>query len=415
MHRGSEHFLHRVSIIKHHCRMVFLFVSFCIFTGCGQAAKDPLVVLPESQYAQVDRLTTTVKRGSLTPVYEGEIQLAGYEEEVYWIEDDLFRNLDAGYEAKVKSLHVQAGDQVKQGDVMLSFSSEILDKRLSENEKTKRYAQLRIEHYQKMIEIDPIANYAFDIADLKDEIVHAQVYIDDVDKIYDQLNVVAKKDGIVTYVDRSVMDGFLAFGKPLFKVASDSGYYVAQPYLSGSGDDSLKKVSFAVGERFHARSRIAEYEVEVIADPTKTTGTDNVSVSANAANITESDQRADEEKPGQPDIPQGNANDKVYFRIISGSDRIKEQTLTIYQEMEEIKNVRYVEAAALIQHENSEDIFAYKQTAEGNYIPVKVMVGNVVGEYAVIVDGLDEGDVISIPANADYRDVIKPNSRGSDK
>jgi multidrug efflux pump subunit AcrA (membrane-fusion protein) len=127
--------------------MVFLFISFCIFTGCGQAVKDPLVVLPESQYAQVDRLTTTVKRGSPTPVYEGEIQLAGFEEEVYWIEDDLFRNLDAGYEAKVKSLHVQAGDQVKQGDVMLSFSSEILDKRLSENEKTKRYVHLYIIPY----------------------------------------------------------------------------------------------------------------------------------------------------------------------------------------------------------------------------------------------------------------------------
>ena len=76
--------------------MAFLFLSLNMLIGCGQAAMDPLVKLPESQYAQVDRLTTTVVRGDLTPVYRGEIQLVGYEEEAYRIGDDLMRNLDAG-------------------------------------------------------------------------------------------------------------------------------------------------------------------------------------------------------------------------------------------------------------------------------------------------------------------------------
>ena len=417
-----DRLVYRVSFLKHHGVMVILFVSLSLLYGCGQPVLDDLVQVTQAPYAQVDRLTTTVMRGNLTPVYEGEIQLCGYEETAYRVGDDLLRNLDAGYEAKVKALHVQTGDHVKKGDVMLSFTSEILEERLADKEKTKRHAELGIEHYEKMHDIDILSNYSFEIGDLKDDIALSKVYIDDVNKIYDQLNIKAEKDGIVTFVDPSVMNGFLTFGKPLFKVVSDSGYYMAQPWQKGVGDDSLEKISFTVGERFHAKSRIAEYEVEVIADPEKAGGTGQSgkqagSVSENSMetagdNIAGSISNNSAGQAEQPDVSRKDLeNDKVYFKIVGGSDRISEQTLTIYKNMEEIKNVCYVETAALIQHEDSFDIFAYKQTPDGIFVPVQVEVGNVVGEYAVITDGLTEGDVISIPPDTDYRDEIRANSK----
>ncbi len=413
----KEPILHSVSVIKHHVLMVFLFLSINMLMGCGQTAMDELVPVSLKPYAQVDRMTTTVMRGNLTPVYEGEIELCGYEEIAYRVEDTLFRNLDAGYEAKVKAVHVQTGDRVKKGDVMLSFTSDLLEERLMENERTKRHAELAIEHYRKVNGIDPLTNFAFDIDDLKDDIALAQVYIDDVDKIYAQLNVVAEKDGIVTFVDPSVMNGFLKFGSPMFKVVSDDGYYMAQPWLKGIGDDSLEKVSFAVGERFHAKSKIAEYEVEVIPDPTKLANAakkdeqnDNRDSSVSDNNIKDTLSKLQSDDSNLSGAS-GGEKDKVYFKIVGGSDRISEQKLTIYKNMEEIKNVCYVEAAALIQHTDSTEIFAYKQTPEGNFVPVQVKVGNVIGEYAVVVEGLTEGDIISIPPDVDYRDVIKPNSK----
>ena len=432
--------------------MVFLFLFPCMINGCGQAKLDPLVKLPESSYAQVERMTTTVKRGDLTPVYEDTILLSGYEETSYRVGDELFRNLDGGYEVKVDSVNVQMGDTVKEGDVMLSFSSKKLEEQRLENEKTKRHAVLSIEHFEKMKDINPFLDFTLDIADLRDDMSLAQTYIDEVDKVYGQLNVIAQKDGIVSFVDPSVTDGFLAFGKPMFIVASDDGYYTAQPWKGREGSDELRGISFAVGERFAAKSRLAEYEVEVIPDPhlgtgvkadTKDngndsdagqdTGTDDGTNTGSEGSPDTEDNKKQSDADNDPDAAvsensdassqqisdtdtsaytPGDENEVVYFKLIGGGGT-NESELTIYKNMEQVKDVCYVESSALIQHEEGGDIFAYKQTQDGTFVAVKVDVGNVVGEYAVIEDGLTEGDVVSVPANVDYRDEIKPNSNKS--
>ena len=125
-----------------------LFVCILCLCGCGQAVMDPLVDPLKIDTAGVERATVLIKRGNLAPVYQREIELSGYGETSYRVEPDLLYKLQTQYEASVDELHVAVGDRVKEGDVMLSFSSEVLEDRLSDSERTLRHAKLDIEHYR---------------------------------------------------------------------------------------------------------------------------------------------------------------------------------------------------------------------------------------------------------------------------
>ena len=130
-----------------------------LLAGCGQATLEDLVPLQEPLVADAERETAVVERGNLTPVYQQEIALSGYTETAYRVEKDLLDKLENEYEAKVDELLVAVGDHVKAGDLMLSFSSDVLEERRLENEKTLRHATLGIEHYKRLMEIDPVVDY----------------------------------------------------------------------------------------------------------------------------------------------------------------------------------------------------------------------------------------------------------------
>ncbi|MBR4758795.1 MAG: biotin/lipoyl-binding protein [Lachnospiraceae bacterium] len=345
---------------------------------------DPLVDPLYIDTAGVERATVLVKRGNLAPVYQREIELSGYGEMAYRVEKDLLYKLETQYEASVDELHVEVGDRVKEGDVLLSFSSEVLEDRLSDSERTLRHAKLDIEHYRKLEDIDPLSDYRNEIGDLEDDSTLAKLYIEDVEKTYAEINVISTGEGVVSFVDPSVLDGFLKVGTPMIKVIQDDGYYTCDLDDHSELHAGEDQVDFSPGQHFIARSMFAEFEVETIEKPTG-------EVSGNSVD----------------------GDNIVYFKLVGVDENaIKEKKLTIYKELKEIKNVLYVEQAALIHPADTiqsfgaapsdvnDGYYVYKMQDDGTFRVQKVVPGDLCGKYIVIKEGLEEGDVVSIPADA---------------
>jgi hypothetical protein len=191
--------------------------------------------------------------------------------------------------------------------------------------------------------------------------------------------VISDRDGVVSFIDESVKDGFLVVGRNIATVSSDEGYYTLNATGSSEGgpsDDNedvpadQTDISFNIGDIFDANYSMNEYKVEVISDPTIDGSEDEVSTAGDAV-----------------------SSNKVFFKLLEDTS-VKDSKLTIHKEMPEIKNVCYVSRKAVMDYEGK--YYVYKQMEDGNYHAVNVTVGGYVDDLVIIKEGLEEGDVVSI-------------------
>lgn len=366
-----------------------LLVSLLATTGCGNSDMDPLCPPVDVSYTGQERDTAIVERGDLTPTFKADIELSGFEEMNYSITEGKLAEIEMLYKAKFDEVLVSEGDRVSEGDTLLTFSSEVLEKKSKEWSSSKTTASLRREHYRNLQALDESYDYYDEIVDLNDEITLADEYASDVAETYDNMNLVATNSGVVSFVNDSVKDGFIVTGAPIIKVSSDDGYYILdqsdKPNMDKSKTMFDADVEFHVGDRFDAKYALSEYVVEVIADPTGK----SVATPTDAADDKE-------ETASSGDASKGElvTGDKIYFKIV-GDDRIKDKALTITKELPELKNVCYVDKRAVIIYED--ETYVYKEMEDGSIRAVKVDVDQMVGLYAVINSGLEEGDTVSIP------------------
>ena len=349
-------------------------LSLLMLSGCGEKDMDALVPPKDVTYTGVEQDTAVVEKGDISPVFEKVINLAGAEETTYRIEKNKYDDMVAMYKAEFGKLHVAVGDYVHAGDTLVSFTSERLNKELKENQDNKAQAVLQKEHYQNLMQLDSSLDYSYEISNLDEQIKVADMYISDVNSTYSSINIIAEGDGVVSFVDPSLEDGFMSVGVPLIRVSVDAGYYemdLTEDGDTASSGDALTTtdVEFHVGDRFKAKTYLSEYEVEVIGDPTQT------------------NEEGEESTPTDAII-----SGKVYFKLL-GDETLKENTLMLTAEMPEIKNALYVDKKAIIENEGRN--YVYKDV-DGEYIATEVTVGANIGQYVIIKEGLEEGDVVSL-------------------
>ena len=210
---------------------------------------------------------------------------------------------------------------------------------------------------------------------------------------FDTFNLKATQDGVVTFIDETVKDGFIIVGKPMIKVVKDDGYYVLDKTDTGKNkkSDSYEKVNseveFHVGDTFTAKNVLAEYTVEVIDDPTKSDSSTSDS-SSEAKGDTSEATSTDASAKGKLV-----ESDKVYFRLVSNTS-LNEKSLRLFAELPVQKGVRYVDRKAISEYEGQK--YVYKQNEDGSFRAVKVTIGDTVGLNVVIKEGLEEGDVVAL-------------------
>ena len=180
-----------------------LFVpAFCVVTlfpllmttGCSNEKLDPLVEPRHIEDLSSERTTMVVEKGDLVPIFEASATLAGFNETDYRVDSNQIDDMETMYEITGHELKVSVGDSVKAGDVLVSFSSKVLDEKLKDNQTKVTEANLEIEHLEKLQAIDPSLDYSGDIAELNEDIGLANKYIEDINETYASLNLVATED-----------------------------------------------------------------------------------------------------------------------------------------------------------------------------------------------------------------------------
>ena len=319
-------------------------------TGCGEAVEDSLVPPETPSYNAYVPSQADVIRGDLERKFEKRLDLVGYDRMRYRFTQAEYMELYGTYQLEVDEVHVNVGDAVHPGDLMVSFHSKVLDDKITENEKTITDAQLSIDHLKKLSSIDPTQDYAEEIKRLEREISVARLYISDVHDTYNKLNIFAKEDGHVSMVNSMLQDGYVVPETDLILVDVDDGIYRAE--ITG-------EASFKTGEQYTATTRYSECQVEVI------------------------------------DPPEGAGASMVYFRPVGREGDILEKNLMLQMELPVLKDVCYVNRQAV--YEKDGKYFVYFVNENGMRDAVYITAGEQFGNYLIVKEGLNGGEKVELP------------------
>lgn len=317
-------------------------------SGCGAKNTDgnkPSIHL--ASYTKMEYETTTTKQGDISPVLELFLAPDEYETKNYKIEQDDF---------EVEAVNVAEGDKVSAGDVMIQFKADEIQETIDEYTEEMEEAELLIEHYQKLSQIEG-TDYSDDIADLREDIEIAQIYIEEQNERYKDYQVIAERDGTVIFINEWLEYGYVSSSDILVTVASGSSNYTA------TTDDDYE---FTIGDIYEAEYDVAKYEMKVIS-----------------VNKYE-------------DAATGKEMQTIIFEPVTDTTGVSvtdELEMTINKPV--IENVVYVDKDAICEIDEGE-YFVYVLSEDGYRTAVNVTIGETIDGYTIIESGLTAGEQVTI-------------------
>ena len=319
-------------------------------TGCGSMREAELVPAAVPEYSAVMPKTTQVIRGDLTIPYSVRLDLLGYKMEKYQFTMSEVEELYGTYRMELDQVHVNVGDLVHEGDVLISFHSDVLDKQIEDNEKEIASLRREIDHLNRLSAIDPSLDHTEEIRQLNRSIEVAKLYAEDVRETYERLNVIAKSDGHVSFVSTMFSEGYIASDADMVRVDTDKGLYTTP-----KTDD----YTFQIGERVIAKLRNVEYPL-IVTEP-----------------------------------PEGEDEDLVYFRPEEQNGDMLEKNLMLEFDLPTLKDVCYVNRQAVYEKNGVRFVYVVKENDIRNAVAVEV--GDRVGNYYIIKSGLEGGELVELP------------------
>ena len=333
-------------------KKIFLFIflmNLFILSGCANKGYGELVPPSDKTYIPVTHSTDIVVKQDVNPTVSLFLTLSDYEEESYRIDQKTWLRLEA-YNFTMDRLWVDNGHYVKAGDLLVSFKSEELEKELASYEDKKEKDQLAIEHYKRLAELDNSYNYQSEIDSLNQDMVIADAYIADINALYEEVNVRADKDGIISYVNPYLYDNFAVIGEVLIKAYSSSENYFAE---------TEEDIDIKEGDVVSIENDMTKYELvasEVTTDGKKT---------------------------------------KIVFEPEENSRSvISEKDLTLTIQKPKLSGVLCVNASAVFEENGHSYVYLYNE--DGSREAREVTVGDYIDDMIVIKSGLSEGDEVEL-------------------
>ncbi len=323
-----------------------MMLSLC---ACGKnTAKDTAPKINLEPYVKSAYTTATVEQGDIESVLELTLKPDGFQSKKYSVtQSDL----------EVDKINVNKGDKVKEGDILISFKADEIQETIDEYSEEKAQNEMLIEHYSKLMAIDKTADYSDDIASLREDIQLANLYIEEQNERLKDFQVIAEKDGTVSYVNDYLQYGFASSGETLVIVNSASADYTAVT------DDDYE---FKVGDVYEADFNVASFSLKVKSCEKYL------------------DKATDKEMQ------------TIIFEPIDDMTGISETDqlhMTIKKPV--IKDVVYVTQDALV-YGTDENYYVYKLNEDGNRRAVEVKTGDRVDGYVIIKEGLKAGEQVTI-------------------
>lgn len=322
---------------------ISLFLTTCFLSGCNSVSvtdKAPKVTIAE--YQKNIYQTTTVQSGTIEPMLSLTLTPDEFEMNSY--------SVDAEEMLRVSEINVEEGSHVEEGQVMVTFQNDGLEQQIAEYEERKKEDNLLIEHYTKLSKIDSEQDYSKDIKDLKADIAITDAYIAETKAELSNYQLIAKRAGTVTKIEEQLKQGYAWGGETLIRVVSGSSNYI-----TNTSDD----YAFQVGDIYEASFNLAVYEMKVIA------------------------------------IEEVEGKRQITFEPVSDMTGVSEQDkLSMEIAKTPITNAVYVEKTAI---QTVDDVdYAFLIDEKGYRHAVSVTVKEIVDDYAIIADGLAEGEQVTV-------------------
>ena len=296
---------------------------------------DILVAFKSGEIQKISYQTVTVQSGSLTPQTTISLSAQGYTRFSYGATNT---------ELTLEKVNVAVGDHVKKGDILVAFKSGEIQKKIEDYSGQISQNKLLAEHYRAIMKIDDTQDYSSDIAQLDKDTEVAQLYLDEAKEKLSRYQITASEDGTITAMNNSLLAGVFEPGSNLITEISGNGNYEA---------DRPEGYDFNVGDVYTATASDIEFELKV--------------------------KEVDDKK--------------LVFEPVSDMSAVSDaQIFSMEVTRPAIENAVYVQKDAV--HEKDGRYFVYTLDENGYRQAVWISVGDQVGDYRIITEGLKSGDEV---------------------
>lgn len=311
-------------------------MTTALCAGCTNSRME-VVTIEREPYERIQYQTVEVKRGDLQPEFTLTLKADGITQITY---DAVSSDL------QLDTVYVSVGDKVRKGDLLVSFRSDSIQKKITDYKEQCEQMELLAEHYTRLMAINRETDYSNDIAMLTEDIAVAKLYIEEAEEKLADYQIIAEDAGTVTAMDQYLKDGYFVPGKNLITQVCGNGRYSATLPENGT---------LTVGDIYTAKLGAMTYDMRV-------------------AEVTEK---------------------TVIFEPVTDMSAVSDaDRLTMVVKKPELSNAVYVEEKAV--HEGEAGNFVYLLDEDGYRNAVFVTVGDKVDGYYVITDGLAGGEKVTL-------------------
>ena len=350
-------------------------------SGCG-GSERALVHIGTPSIEEKDYTTTFVVRGDVTYELEEELHLVNYVESKYGLSSKLMGSMmleDVAFD----KLYVSVGDKVKKGDVLLTMSSKSLEDEIDSYTEQKEKAQLEKIHYNNRTAIDNEEDNSIAIARCDQDINVATGYLTELESKKENLTIRADEDGEVIDISDQAISGTMSNTDGLLTIASgDDTYFL----------ETEEKTTLSVGQIVTSTNKLLRYDMVVTNVEKSSAGTKVYFKILGIEGKVENEAELAASLVGMASPGDATETDAMKDAQVSDREKIIVHGLTVPIAEETRKDVLYVASSAVTERDGRYYVFMIDE--HGARVSREIKVESVLGEYAIITDGLVEGDEV---------------------
>ena len=350
-------------------------------SGCG-GSERALVHIGTPSIEEKDYTTTFVVRGDVTYELEEELHLVNYVESKYGLSSKLMGSMmleDVAFD----KLYVSVGDKVKKGDVLLTMSSKSLEDEIDSYTEQKEKAQLEKIHYNNRTAIDNEEDNSMAIARCDQDINVATGYLTELESKKENLTIRADADGEVIDISDQAISGTMSNTDGLLTIASgDDTYFL----------ETEEKTTLSVGQIVTSTNKLLRYDMVVTNVEKSSAGTKVYFKILGIEGKVENEAELAASLVGMASPGDATETDAMKDAQVSDREKIIVHGLTVPIAEETRKDVLYVASSAVTERDGRYYVFMIDE--HGARVSREIKVESVLGEYAIITDGLVEGDEV---------------------
>ena len=362
---------------------VAMLAAMLVFSasGCG-GSERALVHIGTPSIEEKDYTTTFVVRGDVTYELEEELHLVNYVESKYGLSSKLMDSMmlkDVAFD----KLYVSVGDKVKKGDVLLTMSSKSLEDEIDSYTEQKEKAQLEKIHYNNRTAIDNDEDNSIAIARCDQDINVATGYLTELESKKENLTIRADEDGEVIDISDQAISGTMSNTDGLLTIASgDDTYFL----------ETEEKTTLSVGQIVTSTNKLLRYDMVVTNVEKSSAGTKVYFKILGIEGKVENEAELAASLVGMASPGDATETDAMKDAQVSDREKIIVHGLTVPIAEETRKDVLYVASSAVTERDGRYYVFMIDE--HGARVSREIKVESVLGEYAIITDGLVEGDEV---------------------